>query len=111
MHNLAGGSPNNVIDAGRLTITLLNVISLKLATCRTCKKTGHVAVICNSGKGHTSPLNRSPVRSRPQSTEGKSTSTTAHYGETEEVGNVLDELQLYAIGATSSYVYKSTTNL
>ena len=69
-------------------------------TCRTCKKTGHIAAVCNSGKGYKSPPNRSPTQSRPPQ-RGKSTSTRAHYIETEEVSNALDELHLFAVGATS----------
>ena len=46
-------------------------------TCRNCKKTGHIAAVCNSGKGHKSPPNRPPTQSRPPQ-KGKSTPTKAH---------------------------------
>ena len=64
-HNQAGGSPNHVIDTGRLTITLLNVALFIGVTYRICKKTSHIVAVCNSGKRHKSFPNRSLTQSRP----------------------------------------------
>ena len=67
------------------------------ATCRTCGKTGHIAAVCNTGKGNKANPTKPPNQTTPSQ---RSKSTRAHYMETEEVSNS-DELHLFAIGTSS----------
>ena len=66
-------------------------------TCRTCGKIGHIAAVCNSGKGTKATSTRSPNHN---TSSQKSRSTRANYMEAEEVSNS-DELHLFAIGTSS----------
>ena len=54
----------------------------------------HIAAVCKS-------KNTLPIKSQAQTTpsqKAKTTSTRAHFVETEEVSNAIDELYLFAIG-------------